>query len=75
MALRAFRLRLTMTPRVTPAVHSGRPIRAAPTASHTGDNNMRGFTRDVGDAIIGVPLRILCIAGIYDEWHMVVIES
>ncbi len=36
---------------------------------------MRGFTRDVGDAIIGVPLRILCIAGIYDEWHMVVIES
>ena len=37
MALRAFRLKLIMRPRVSPAAHSGRPIRVAPTVSHTGD--------------------------------------
>ena len=31
MALRAFRLKLTMRPRVAPVAHSGRPVMGAPT--------------------------------------------
>ncbi len=59
MALRAFRLRLTMRPRVPPAAHSGRPTWAPLRVCRVRipEKPLTGAT--VGDALIGVPRAFL----------------